>query len=44
MHVACLNEEVRCLLGLDTDEEAAEVDSATAKFPEGARERVSLLE
>ena len=44
MHVACLNEEVRSLLGLDTDEEAAEVDTDNAKFPEGARERVSLVE
>jgi hypothetical protein len=42
MHVACLNEEVRNLLGLDTEDEAAEVDTATANFPEGARERVSL--
>lgn len=41
MHIACLNEEVRDLLGLETEEEGAQVDTATAKFPEGARERVS---
>lgn len=44
MHIACLNEEVRELLGLKTsdDEDAQEVDTMTAKFSEGARERVSL--
>jgi hypothetical protein len=42
MHVACLNEEVRSLLGLQTsdDEETPEIDASTAKFSEGARERV----
>ena len=42
MHVACLNEEVRDLLGLQTsdEEETADVDTATAKFRESARERV----
>lgn len=43
MHVAALNEEVRELLGLatsDEDDAAEEVDTATAKFPEGAQERV----
>lgn len=41
MHVACLNEEVRNLLGLENEEDGASVDTATAKFSEGARERVS---
>lgn len=42
MHISCLNEEVRELLGLNTgdDEEGADVDINTAKFSEGARERV----
>jgi len=43
MHVACLNEEVRALLGLDTEDESAEVDNTSAKFPEGAEQRVSTL-
>ena len=43
MHIACLNEEVRELLGLKTsnDDESEEPDFSTAKFSDGAKERVS---
>lgn len=39
MHVAAFNEEVRELLGLDAEDE--EADTSTAKFIDGAQERVS---
>jgi hypothetical protein len=43
MHDACFNEEVRELLGLETgDEDDGEaVDQSSAKFSDGAKERVS---
>lgn len=44
MHVACFNEEVRSLLGLEAagdDDDAAEVDKSSAKFSDDAEERVS---
>jgi hypothetical protein len=44
MHVSCFNEEIRTLLGLETgddNDDAEEVDQSSAKFPDGAEERVS---
>jgi hypothetical protein len=43
MHVACLNEETRELLGLEEKDEDSEeeIDKSSAKFSEGAKERVS---
>ena len=40
MHVQSFNDEVRTLLGKDSDDED-EMDLSTAKFGEGAKERVS---
>ena len=42
LHVACFGEEVRALLGIDTDDDK-ENDSAGAKFAEGSKDRVSCL-
>lgn len=40
MHIACFNEEVKALLGLETEGDE-EVDTSAAVFEEGAAERVS---
>jgi hypothetical protein len=41
MHIACFNEEVKALLGLETEGDE-EVDTSAAVFEEGAAERVSI--
>lgn len=41
MHIACFNEEVKALLGLETESDE-EVDTSAAVFEEGAAERVSI--
>jgi hypothetical protein len=41
MHIACFNEEVKALLGLETEGDE-EVDTSAAVFEEGAKEKVSI--
>lgn len=45
LHVSCLNEEVRGLLGkaAEADEEGGEGDGANGAFPEGSMERLNKL-